>query len=61
VIRRLIDHHEGAVARAKLALPHPARPEIKALAQEILSAQKREIDVMQQHATGDPLHGMERA
>ncbi|MDQ3076452.1 MAG: DUF305 domain-containing protein [bacterium] len=39
----MIVHHEGAVLMAEMALQNAKRPEIKQLAQEIISAQNREI------------------
>lgn len=44
----MISHHEGAVAMAKDALKKSKRPEIKQLAQEIISSQQTEIDQMKQ-------------
>ena len=40
-------HHQGAVEMAKEALSKSKRPEMKQLAQEIITAQKKEIDQMQ--------------
>lgn len=51
----MIDHHEGAVAMAKLALERAEREEIKELARAIIEAQEREIEVMTPHAGGE--HG----
>ena len=41
-------HHQGAIEMAKAAQLKSKRPEIKKLAQEIVTAQKREIGQMQQ-------------
>jgi uncharacterized protein (DUF305 family) len=41
-IEQMIPHHAGAIAMAKLALEKAKRPEIKALAQAIISAQESE-------------------
>ncbi|NJL90521.1 MAG: DUF305 domain-containing protein [Coleofasciculaceae cyanobacterium SM2_1_6] len=47
-IKAMIPHHEGALVMAKDALEKSARPEIKQLAQAILSSQAGEISQMQQ-------------
>lgn len=47
-IDAMIPHHEGALDMAKQALEKSARPEIQALAQNILSSQQQEIDAMKQ-------------
>ncbi|PSN18395.1 hypothetical protein C7271_12770 [filamentous cyanobacterium CCP5] len=44
----MILHHQGAIAMAESALQNSQRDEVKQLAQEILAAQQREIDQMQQ-------------
>jgi uncharacterized protein (DUF305 family) len=49
----MIDHHEGAIAMAKLALERAQHDEIRQLAEEIIAAQEREIDVMRSHAAGE--------
>lgn len=41
-IEQMIPHHEGAIAMANLALEKAKRPEIKTLAQAIISAQESE-------------------
>jgi len=41
-------HHEGAITMAEDALKKSKRPEIKQLAQEIISSQQKEIDQMKQ-------------
>lgn len=45
-IEGMIVHHEGAVAMAQLALQKAKHDEIKQMAQEIISAQTREINTM---------------
>jgi uncharacterized protein (DUF305 family) len=47
-INAMIPHHEGAVMMAKDALNKSKRPEIKKLAQAIISSQKAEIRQMEQ-------------
>lgn len=47
-INAMIPHHEGALVMAKDALDKSSRPEIKQLAQAILSSQAGEISQMQQ-------------
>ena len=46
-IEQMIPHHDGAIAMAKLALQKAKRSEIKTLAQNIISAQEKEITEMQ--------------
>ncbi|HEY9881436.1 MAG TPA: DUF305 domain-containing protein [Leptolyngbyaceae cyanobacterium] len=47
-IDAMIPHHEGALDMAKEALEKSDRPEIRQLAENILSSQQQEIDQMQQ-------------
>ncbi|HBE32819.1 MAG TPA: DUF305 domain-containing protein [Cyanobacteria bacterium UBA11368] len=47
-IDAMIPHHEGALTMAQDALKKTKRPEIKKLAQEIVTSQQKEIDQMQQ-------------
>ncbi len=47
-LNAMIPHHEGALVMAKDALTKSKRPEVKKLAQEILSSQEKEIDQMNQ-------------
>ena len=42
----MIPHHEGALTMARDALAKSQRPELKKLAQEIIDAQQREIEMM---------------
>ncbi|HEY9637227.1 MAG TPA: DUF305 domain-containing protein [Coleofasciculaceae cyanobacterium] len=44
----MIPHHEGAIVMAKDALSKSKRPQIKKLAQDIISSQQKEIDQMTQ-------------
>lgn len=43
----MIEHHQGAIDMAKLAKENAKHDEIKNLADDILSAQSKEIDMMQ--------------
>ena len=45
-IQEMIVHHEGAVEMAKAALTSAKHAEIKQMANDIISAQSREIDTM---------------
>jgi uncharacterized protein (DUF305 family) len=47
-INAMIPHHEGALVMAEDALKKSKRPEMKKLAQEILSSQKQEIEQMKE-------------
>ncbi len=49
----MIDHHRGAVRMAQLALDNGQHDEIKQLARVIISAQEREIKIMEPHAGGE--------
>lgn len=46
----MIDHHEGAIRMAELARERGQHGEVKDLAEDIIEAQQREIDVMEEHA-----------
>jgi len=50
-IDAMIPHHQGAVEMAQQALAKSKRPEIKKLAQDIITAQKREISQLRQWRT----------
>ena len=53
----MITHHQGAITMAKLAADNAEHEELKELAEEIISAQEREIEVMSPHASGTMDHG----
>lgn len=45
-LQEMIVHHEGAVAMAGQVLATSKRPELRKLAEEIIAAQTKEIDMM---------------
>ncbi len=48
----MVTHHQGAIEMAKLADDRAEREEIKELAGEIIEAQEREIEVLEEHTGG---------
>lgn len=50
-IDEMIIHHEGAVVMAEAVLENSNRPELIKLAEEIISAQAKEIDMMKEWRT----------
>ena len=50
-ITEMIPHHQGAVEMAQLVLTSTKRPELQQMAQEIIDAQTKEINMMKQWQT----------
>jgi uncharacterized protein (DUF305 family) len=48
----MIPHHEGAIAMAEQAAERGQHEEVRDLAAAIIAAQKREIGIMEEHASG---------
>jgi len=56
-VRLMIPHHQGAIDMAKVQLLHGKNPQMRRLAQEIITDQQLEIELMQRwlkaHAAAD--------
>jgi len=52
----MIDHHGGAIAMARMALERAEHDEIHSLAEAVIAAQEREVEMMREHATA--MHDM---
>lgn len=54
-VAHMIAHHEGAVAMAQAVLQYGKDPQIKQLAQDIVSAQQKEIEMMKDWLAKHPM------
>jgi uncharacterized protein (DUF305 family) len=54
-VAHMIAHHEGAVAMAQAVLQYGQDPQIKQLAQDIVSAQQKEIEMMKDWLSKHPM------
>ncbi len=53
----MIGHHEGAIDMAKQLLPLTQRPELKAMAEAIITTQRQEVEQLQQWLAQQPSSG----
>ena len=54
-IQEMIPHHQSAVSMATMAWGHAEHPEIKTLAEAIVSSQNQEIEQMAQSVLTNPI------
>src|SRR5262249_22018157 len=50
--RAMIPHHQGAIDMAEVELKHGKNPELRKMAEDIISAQKKEIATMKEWLAG---------
>ena len=49
----MVRHHEGAIAMAEAAKKRGQHDEVREIADEIIVAQEREIEIMRKHVSGE--------
>lgn len=53
-VRNMVPHHQGAIDMAKVELEHGKDPELRKMAEKIISDQEKEIDMMQEWLKKNP-------
>jgi len=53
-VKGMIPHHKGAVAMAEIQLKYGQDPQLRKLAQEIIAAQDKEIELMEKWLKENP-------